>query len=278
MESFKLMLIFLLLIDWLQPLEAAVPGSLDTSYQPLLDGPVRTIVPLPNGQALVGGAFKVVNGASRAGIVRLNADGSLDASFDPGTGVAGGSVPAVNAILVQTDGKILIAGSFTTINGTIRLAIARLNADGSLDESYLNSGSIPGLPIWDPSSIMALAMQADGKILVGGEFSHSISMPPLLPLVRLNMDGTLDQDYQSPGFNGWSHGWSSYGPTVSLIACLTNGQILVEGFFTGVGVYYIPRLGLARLNANGGVDGNFHSRRRRTEAALWDLIIRLPRR
>ena len=94
----------------------------------------------------------------------MNADGSLDNTFlNSGAGVEAGSV--VYAIALQSDGKIVIGGFFTTYNKVARGRIARLNADGSLDNTFLNSGAGAN------SGILILALQQDKKILIGGFFT-----------------------------------------------------------------------------------------------------------
>lgn len=76
----------------------------------------------PDGNVLLGGIFSIVGGTARNGIARLNANGSLDTSFDPGTGANG----AVHALTLQSDGKVLLGGTFTSVSGTLRSGIARL--------------------------------------------------------------------------------------------------------------------------------------------------------
>ena len=119
----------------------------------------------PDGKVIVVGEFTTFNGQSRNRIARLNADGTLDTSFNVGTGANG----TVAAMLVQPDGKIIIGGYFTQYNGAARGLLARLNADGTLDTSFvpLTFGSTPG---W---RVESLALQPDGKILVGGSFYFS---------------------------------------------------------------------------------------------------------
>ncbi len=102
------------------------------------EGAVWAIAVQPNRQILMAGDFSRVNGAIKFGIVRLNPDGILDKDFSTGSGPSGGSV---HSIAVQTDGKILIAGGFTKVDGTNRNRIARLNTDGSLDATFLSVGS-----------------------------------------------------------------------------------------------------------------------------------------
>src|SRR5207302_2161824 len=85
----------------------------------------------PNGRILIAGSFSAVNGVSRNGIARLNNDGSLDFSFDPGTGIGadGFGLLNVRSLTLQRDGKALIGGVFSSVNGVARASVARLFAN-----------------------------------------------------------------------------------------------------------------------------------------------------
>jgi uncharacterized delta-60 repeat protein len=141
-------------------------GSLDMTFTNGANNSVYALASQPDGKILVGGYFTSLGGGGTGAIPhnnigRLNADGSLDTSFDPG---ANGPV---RVLAMQADGKTLVGGAFTTLGGggtgTIsRYFIGRLHADGSLDTSFDPGAS---------SSVVAIAVQADGKILVGGWFS-----------------------------------------------------------------------------------------------------------
>src|SRR5438105_4143434 len=85
-----------------------------------------------DGKIIIGGNFSNYNGRGRNSIARLNADGTLDGTFNPGTGANAG----VQTTAVQSDGKIIIGGYFSNYNGIGRNGIARLNADGSLDATF----------------------------------------------------------------------------------------------------------------------------------------------
>ena len=114
-----------------------------------------------DGKILVGGTFTMLAGAARAGIGRLNPNGSIDDTFNPGATGAGANVP-VQAFAVQTDGTILVGGAFTTLAGATRNGIGRLLASGAIDPSF-NPGVF--------GQLNAFAVQSDGKVLVGGPFT-----------------------------------------------------------------------------------------------------------
>jgi uncharacterized delta-60 repeat protein len=138
-------------------------GNQDYSFNPGTgtNGSVSSVALQPDGKVLIGGSFTNVSGVSRNGIARLNANSSLDSSFNPGTGVSGGSVWSV---ALQPDGKVLIGGLFTTVNDTNRNNIARLNANGSLDSSF-NPGT------GADNVVRSIALQPDGKVIIGGDFT-----------------------------------------------------------------------------------------------------------
>jgi len=137
-------------------------GSFTTGTGPNND--VYAVAVQPDGKILIGGDFTAYNGTARNRIVRLNADGILDGSFTVGTGFSGGGYPEVISIDVQPDGRIIIGGVFTSYNGTAMNYIARLNADGSLDESFTVGDGANG-------SVRTTVLQPDGKILIGGDFT-----------------------------------------------------------------------------------------------------------
>jgi uncharacterized delta-60 repeat protein len=114
----------------------------------------------PDGKVLLVGDFIGVQGGSRNGVARLDADGTLDRTFDPGSGANG----PVMSIAVQPDGRIVIGGSFSSFNSTPRNNIARLNADGSLDGSF-GAGTGPD------GVVRSIALQPDGGVIIGGGFT-----------------------------------------------------------------------------------------------------------
>lgn len=145
-------------------------GSVDSSFlRSETAGPsvitfISALVLQPDGKVLIGGNFTEIQGSSRNGIARLNADGTLDTTFDPGSGVGDSYDPAVFAIQLQPDGRILIGGSFAAFNGIARNNIARLNANGSLDGSFSTGGGTD-------SAVHSIVSQPDGSVLIGGSFN-----------------------------------------------------------------------------------------------------------
>jgi uncharacterized delta-60 repeat protein len=144
---------------------------------------VRTVVVQPDGKILIGGGFTTVGDVALNNFARLNGDGTVDtATFSPGTGADN----IVFCVAVQPDAKILIGGAFTAVNGQPRNHIARLNADGTLEsEATFNSGSGAN------SNVVSIAVQADGKILIGGDFT-SVNGQTRNYVARLNADGSLE--------------------------------------------------------------------------------------
>jgi len=166
---------------------AQSPGALDAAFTPSITGVVHAVAVQSNGQIVIGGEFTSVNGAGRSNLARLNADGTLDTSFNPGIG--GGLSPGVFALAIQSDGRILIGGRFSTVNGVGRNNIARLNANGTLDGSFNPGTGISGFFL---PQVYALAVQSDGRIIVGGKFT-SVNGIGRNNIARLNVNGTLDE-------------------------------------------------------------------------------------
>jgi len=216
-------------------------GSVDVDFNPGsgTDAPVNAVALQPDGKVLIGGAFTTVNGVPRRGIARLNADGSVDTSFNPGFGAVGGGVEDI--LLIDT-GKILIAGGFTAFNGQLAGRVARLNSNGSLDTSF-RAGSGPGSTAnAGPTGIVyALAQQSDGKFLIAGDFTSVTSANGSVPRVRvarLNTDGSLD-----PLFN------TGDGPNDAVFSVVfqpEDGRVVIGGRFTKVD--NVARGGIARFN------------------------------
>ncbi len=196
------------------------------------NGTVYCAAVQPDGKILIGGNFIAYNGTTRNRIARLNADGSLDTGFDPGTGANS----SVHALIVQPDGKVLIGGYFVSFNGTAKNYFARLNADGSLDTGF---NPIPNSPV------LAIALQANGRIIIGGTFT-TVTGATRNHIARLSAFGSLDATFD-PG--------SGTDQSVNTIAYQPDGKILIGGlFYNYAGT---ARTSVARLTATGGLDNSF---------------------
>ncbi|WP_299525786.1 T9SS type A sorting domain-containing protein [Winogradskyella sp.] len=144
---------------------------------------LQFIEPQNDGKLIAGGKFSNYNGSSINNLVRLNSDGSLDSSFDIGTGFN----DSVFAAATQDDGKIVVAGDFTSFNGTSVNRIVRLNSDGSLDSSFnIQSGF--------NNSVFNIAIQSDGKVVAGGNFTQ-FNGAIANYITRLNIDGSIDTTF-----------------------------------------------------------------------------------
>lgn len=207
---------------------------------------LNSIAVQADGKIIIGGVFTAYDGTPANGIIRLNADGTVDHSFDPGTGLAGISAEA-ESIEIQTDGKILIAGKFTSYDGNPSPQSARINADGSFDASY----AAPSLSGGSPSErrIADIVSQADGKIIIGGHFERVAGLSRKC-IARLNTDGTVDTSFK-PGDGAQL----TYGTLVASMYVMPGGKILIGGKFNTYDG--INRKSIARLNADGSLDMTF---------------------
>ncbi|MES2559650.1 MAG: T9SS type A sorting domain-containing protein [Bacteroidota bacterium] len=202
-------------------------GDIDTSWlKPSGFIAVESIVTTTGGKVFIGGSFTSYNGVPINRIARLNADGTLDTSFNTGTGVSGGNIQAMCA---QLDGKLIIAGSFSAVNGVASGRIARLHTNGSVDATF-NAGAGAN------SNIRNLAIQHNtGKIYIGGDFTtvNGVSQPRI---ARLLSNGLLDSAFPvGTGVNG----------TVYSIRIQHDGNVIIGGNFSqynGITVGKIVRL------------------------------------
>jgi len=163
----------------------------------------------------------------------LAQNGAVDPVFSKETGPNG----AILSSAVQSDGKILLGGTFAAYGSTSAPRLVRINSDGTPDITFSLSGSFSG-GNWTGALIKAIAVQPDGKILVGGEFTN-LAGQPVNRLVRLNSNGSIDNSFTASNqLNG----------RVYALELLSNGQIMVGGVFTGH---------ILRLNSNGSHDNTF---------------------
>jgi uncharacterized delta-60 repeat protein len=182
--------------------------ALETDGKVVFDTELGDITFQPDGKMLAVAAVRLESGARKStyGVLRLNADGSVDQSFGNG-GVVHTSDPEeqwvdVDArIAVQRDGKIVIAGG----DGNIQMI--RYNADGSLDQSFGDNGQVVG-PANEAGGMADIAFQADGKIVLSSQDGA----------IRYNADGSLDRTFIAPNF-----------PPGASVAIAPDGDILVAG-------------------------------------------------
>lgn len=228
-------------------------GSIDNSFNigTGANDIVFAVAVQTDGKIVVAGRFSVFNGRSNNKVIRLNADGTIDLSFN----VASGANSTINTCVIQSDGKILLGGSFNSFSGAARSRIARLNPDGSLDAGFTSAAIIN-------DNIETVSLQPDGKIIIGGNFT-SYSGKAVNFIARLNADSTLDSSFAiGSGFD--------YG--VKSIAVQTDGKILAGGNFykyNGTDCSHI-----ARLNPDGSIDAAFSSGTNSgTDAAVFTVAV-----
>ena len=205
--------------SWVARLNA--DGTTDTSFSAALNGAVYAITVQPDGKILIGGNFTTVSGTNRNHIARLNTDGSLDTTFQ--NNLTGASA-AVRCIAMQNDGKILIGGQFTTVNGSFHSNVARLNSDGSTDSRFSNtSGNI--------GPVYAVAVQPNNNIVIGDLAQGNV----LRPVFQLYPDGTFDTTFTNFAINGG----------VQAMAIQNDGSLLIGGSLTSTNygkTFYLARL------------------------------------
>lgn len=216
-------------------------GALDTSFDPSagVDGAnarISTLTVQSNDRILIGGTFEKVQNTARKNVARLNADGTLDASFNAGS-VSG----EVDAVLALPDNRILIGGVFTTIGGSSRPSVAMLNPDGSLTSWTLNSSN---LSIY---KLEAMILQPDGKLVLGGRFASNDPFANFTVL-RANADGSMDRTFNAS--------MASIFDDVKALAVRQDSKILIAGSFNWIGK--ASRGNIARLQADGKVDNTFY--------------------
>jgi uncharacterized delta-60 repeat protein len=202
---------------------------------------MQAIAAQPGGKILIGGDSGCVGNIYQNRLARLNADGSVDQSFGYTTASAGGQV---NSIVLQPDGKILVGGLYVGSDNLPLVSITRLNSDGTTDASF-TQGILPS-----NRGIKQIALQPDGKIVI----IYSIAAGNRLPsggIARLNADGSLDSTFTN-----------IFSFPFETVAVQADGKILVGGLFSFGSVDSrtgsILHNGIFRLNSDGSHDTDFH--------------------
>ena len=167
--------------------------------------------------------------AIAAGASAQTTDTGFQGQLNAGPGAS------LDSVMQLRDGRLLIGGFFTQVNGQPHVNLARLMADGSLDPTFV--GTVD-------SSVVAMRELPDGRLLIGGAFT-SVNGQSQCCLARLNANGTLDASF-APTFDAM----------VTSIVVQPDGQILVGGFFSQVNGQ--PREHIVRLHPDGTLDPDFH--------------------
>lgn len=219
-----------------------IDGSIDNSFAISIgfSGDVMALALQRDGKVVVGGMLSKFNSIACDGLVRLNANGSLDKNFVYVKGISG----YVYSICLLPGGKIMAGGYFGHFDRTVCYGIVRLNNDGSLDNSFVvNKGFYTG-------GVYALAVQSNGKVVAGGNFK-SYNGIPCHYIIRLNIDGSMDNSFTPPG-NPLKE-YSGYG--IFALAIQPDGKIIASGRFD----YYNTTLrqSIVRLNTDGSQDDTF---------------------
>ncbi len=212
------------------------PGAHDIAFNTGL-GPndnVFAAAARPNGNVVVGGGFSQLGGLIRAGIAEFKADGSINSGFDPGIGVSG----TVYAVALRPDGRLIIGGAFTAVNGVTRANLAQLNVDGTLDLSF-NPGLGPN------DTVRTLALAANDRVVIGGFFT-SYAGQTRIYIARVNSTGALDSTFAPSAYPNLP---------VRAVAVQSDDKVIMGGEFTFMGATL--RRYIARLNNTGGLDTGF---------------------
>lgn len=203
-------------------------GSNDPTFNAGLsaDAIIEDILIQPDGKILLGGRFTTFNNQQYHHLVRLNADGSIDTSFNIGDGFD----KNVYAIALQSDGKIIVGGSFLTYNKSSQKRILRLNSNGSLDTTF-DSGIG-----FNKGDVRAILVQPDDRILVGGTFSGTYKSFTSLRLIRLQKTGDFDNTFNAPVNN-----------KIFTLSITSDFRLLIGGNFNSVSGFSKHRISRLKL-------------------------------
>ena len=216
-------------------------GTLDPTFDPGAgtNGLIYQMALQPDGKVLIAGQFTTVAGTPRNRIARLNSNGTLDLSFDAGTGPNSGAFAEILDLQVDSSGKAVVAGVFDTFNGVTRRHLARLNLNGSVDLTFDAGKNFTAVGGGSVGYVKRFAFYPDGQLIAIGFFQAGSNT---YDLVRVAVDGTVDQSFLAKGVSN------------ATVAAQPDGRVLVgEGYINGISG------NLVRLNADGQTDITFNA-------------------
>ncbi|MBK6344296.1 MAG: delta-60 repeat domain-containing protein [Flavobacteriales bacterium] len=213
-----------------------------------------------DGKILIGGDFVSHSGVGGGTtftnikrLARLNSDGTLDQSLSIGSGFNSGTV---RQILLQTDGKIIALGNFTSYNGSTAVGIARLSSIGTIDPTFISgTGFTGGYP-------EDAVLQPDGKLVVVGTFTAYNGFP-CGKIARLNANGSYDATF--------STGTGFTGPAVNAIARQSDGSFVIGGDITAYNG--TARSNIVRISSTGALDASYHPGGVGVDNDVFDIAI-----
>jgi uncharacterized delta-60 repeat protein len=249
-------------------------GSLDTSFDTdgvvisPINGFAQSLILQSDGKIIISGITD--NGSDEDfALLRYNPDGSLDTSFDTDGFLTTdfGARDFANAMALQPDGKILLAGYTITGGGRLDIVLARYNADGSLDTSFDSDGKVMPSFGSEHYQINALILQPDGKIVVAG---NTFSISDDFALFRFNADGTLDTSFGIEGKVITSMGEGR--DHIQNMVLLPDGKLVVAGNSRGFAA--TAPISIARYNSDGSLDASFDTDGKfTTDLGSTDLLV-----
>jgi len=200
-----------------------------------------------DGKILICGPFTSYDGITRNRIARLNSDGSLDTSFDAGAGPISrlGLPGTIAAIVIDPNGKIIVAGNFSSFNGVSRKSIVRLNNDGSVDTSLNVTLLFDINDLLAVPNISNVVVDNTGNIFISGRFGYRIGTQTKYGLAKVNNSGVLDTTFSNFSNNATPSDWM-----VFCTYLLPDGKMLISRSSN-------PFTPVARLNSDGSLDNAF---------------------
>lgn len=211
----------------------------------------------PDGKILVGGYMhNLIRDDDDFAVFRYTSVGALDTTFSgdgkQAVGFSAGSDDRVEGMALRSDGKILLGGTTCTVTSNCNFALARLNANGSLDTTFNVTGKVTA-DFGASDEAHGLALQPDGKVvLVGTKYASTDSS--YFALARFTTDGKLDTTFAGTGKKVINFSWSADPDGAEAVLVQPDGRIVVCGY---VWTRYISNFALARLNPNGTLDTTF---------------------